>query len=60
MNGGEKLLVKLHIAEKASKAVDKLMEKGMDHHLIVKEGDYAEMLATVCKYMGIETVTLFA
>lgn len=60
VNGGEKLLVKLHIAEKASKAVDKLMEKGMDHHLIVKEGDYAEMLATVCKYMGIETVTLFA
>lgn len=58
VEGGEKLLVKLHMKEKASVVVDKLMEKGMDHHLIVKEGDYTEILSLLCKFMGMEKVTL--
>ena len=40
VEGGEKLLVKLHVAKKASSVVNELMEKGMDHHLLVKEGDH--------------------
>lgn len=59
VEGGEKLLVKLHVADKASRVVDKLMETGMDHHLIVKEGNYTEVMTAVCKYFGIEKVTLF-
>ena len=58
IEGGEKLLVKLHVAEKASTVVDKLMEKGMDHHLLVKEGDHRAVLSAVCKYLGVEKVTL--
>lgn len=58
VEGGEKLLVKLHTNEKASAVVHKLMEKGMDHHLIVKEGDYTEILSMLCKFMGMEKVTL--
>ena len=58
VEGGEKLLVKLHVAKKASTVVDDLMEKGMDHHLLVKEGDHTAVMGAVCKYMGIEKVTL--
>ncbi len=58
VEGGEKLLVKLHMEEKASSVVDKLMEKGMDHHLIVKEGNHTAVMSAICKYWGIEKITL--
>ena len=58
VEGGEKLLVKLHVAKKASSVVNELMEKGMDHHLLVKEGDHTAVMSAVCKYLGIEKVTL--
>ena len=57
--GGEKLLVKLHVPVKASDTVDKMMKIGMDHHLIVKEGDLTAIMSAICKYMGIEKVTIF-
>lgn len=57
IDGGEKLLVKLKIKEKASVAVDKLMAAGMDHHLLVKEGDHTEMLSLLCKYLKVKKVT---
>lgn len=59
VQGGEKLLVKLHVQKKASQVVDDLMAKGMDHHLLVKEGDYSTVMQEVCKYMGIEKVALY-
>lgn len=58
IDGGEKLLVKLAIDQKASVAVDKLMKAGMDHHLLVKEGDYTEMLSLLCKYLKVKKVTI--
>lgn len=57
VQGGEKLLVKLQVQQKASLMVQKLMELGLDHHLLVKEGDYTEILRLICKYMGIKAVT---
>lgn len=59
VEGGEKLLVKLHVPVKASETVDKLMDIGLDHHLIVKEGDLTAIMSAICKYMGIEKVTIF-
>lgn len=58
VEGGEKLLVKLHVERKASDVVDTLMNNGMDHHLVVKEGDYTGILTMLCKFMGLEQVTL--
>lgn len=60
VKGGEKLLIKLHVADKASTVVERLMEKGMDHHLIVKEGDYVQLMTMICKYLGIEIVKVFS
>ena len=59
VEGGEKLLVKLHVSEKASETVDKLMSIGMDHHLIVKEGDWTQVMSAICKYLDVEKVTIF-
>ena len=30
----------------------------MDHHLLVKEGDYVETLGLLCKYLGVRKTTL--
>lgn len=60
VQGGEKLLVKLHVRDKASLVVDRLMEKGMDHHLVVKEGNHVQSMTMVCKFLGIEAVNLFS
>ncbi len=59
VEGGEKLLVKLRVADKASAVVDQLMQNGMDHHLLVKEGDWVEVLKMICKFWDIERVQLF-
>lgn len=57
VEGGEKLLVKLQVRQTASVMVQKLMELGMDHHLLVKEGDYTELMRLLCKYMGVRAVS---
>lgn len=57
IDGGEKLLVKLAIGQKASRAVESLIRSGMDHHLLVKEGDYTEVLSLLCKYLKVKAVT---
>ena len=56
VQGGEKLLVKLQVNQKASVMVQRLMELGLDHHLLVKEGDYTEVMKLICKYMGVKAV----
>ena len=56
VEGGKKLLVKLRV-ENAQGAVDGLIEKGMDHHLIVKEGDYTEIMTSLCKYLEVKKET---
>ncbi|MGX8702579.1 hypothetical protein [Caproiciproducens sp.] len=59
VTGGEKLLVKLRIdGAKPSAVLDRMMEAGLHHHLVIKEGDYAELLQIVCKYMGIKIIAI--
>ena len=58
VNGGEKLLVKLHLDKDVFKFIDQLMAEGMDHHLVIKEGNYQEILSMLCKFMGIQKIVL--
>jgi L-fucose isomerase-like protein len=59
VTGGEKLLIKLRIdGVKPSAVIDKMIASGFHHHLVVKEGDFAELMQIVCKYTGIKVVTL--
>jgi len=59
VNGGEKLLVKLRLdGVKPSEAVKKMIDAGLHHHIVVKEGDFAEQMQIICKYLGINVITL--
>lgn len=57
VNGGEKLLIKLRInGAKPSEVIDTMIRHGFHHHLVVKEGSWAEQMELICKFLGIEVV----
>ena len=58
ITGGEKLLVKLRMGCGAFEAVNRMMALGLDHHLLVKEGDYTDVMRLACKFMGIRPVSV--
>lgn len=58
VEGGSKLLVHLQFEKKPSQMVREMMEAGLDHHLLIKEGDYTEMLCDLCDFMGVKKVLL--
>jgi L-fucose isomerase-like protein len=59
VDGGEKLVVKLRADEKKpGEVIDRMIGCGLHHHVIIKEGDYVELVSLVCKYLGIKVVTL--
>ena len=58
VEGGSKLLVNLQFDIPAQSVIDQLIKGGMDHHFVIKEGDYTKELSAFCDYMGIEQLTL--
>ena len=59
MKAGEKLVMKLRADKvKASQIVDQMIQAGLHHHVIVKEGDYTDVLKMVCGFLGIRCVSL--
>lgn len=58
VEGGSKLLVNLQFDVDAQSVIDQLIQGGMDHHFIIKEGDYTKELALFCDYMGFEQLLL--
>ena len=59
VDGGEKLVMKLRADQaKPSEVISKMIDSGFHHHLVVKEGDHADILKMVCSYSGIRTVIL--
>ena len=56
---GEKLVAKLKVDGVApSEIVAQMIEHGMHHHFILKEGNQKELAELVCKYMDIEVINL--
>lgn len=58
VDGGSKLLVKLSLNAPADQVIQTLMANGMDHHLLIKEGDHTELLQIICKHMKINAVAV--
>lgn len=59
VTGGEKLLIKLRVDGcKPSEAVNKMMAAGLHHHIVVKEGDFTQVLEIASRYLGIKIVNL--
>lgn len=57
VQGGSKLVGNLQFDVPARSAMDQLLKGGMDHHFVVKEGDYTKELLQLCDYMGYDTLT---
>ena len=58
VEGGSKLLVNLQYDVPARSVIDQLIKGGMDHHFVIKEGDYTKEMEKFCDYMGFETLKL--
>lgn len=58
VEGGEKLLAHLQFEKDARTMVDAMIDAGLDHHLLMKEGDFTEVMSIICDYMGIKKVQL--
>lgn len=55
---GKRLLVKLKFDKKVEEIMDGMFKAGVDHHLVIREGDYTETLSLLCDYIGVEKVIL--
>lgn len=58
VEGGSKLLVNLQYDVPARSVVDQLIKGGMDHHFVIKEGDYTKEMEALCDYLGFEVLKL--
>ena len=61
VNAGEKLVVKLRAdGVKPSRVIGQMIDAGLHHHIVIKEGDYRELAAMICKFLEIRVRTLEA
>lgn len=59
VDGGEKLVLKLRAdGQKPSRVIDQMIKAGLHHHVVIKEGNYTDIVKLVCDYMGIQKVIL--
>lgn len=58
IEGGSKLLANLQFDVDAASVIDQLIKGGMDHHFVIKEGDYTAELLKLCDFMGYEAIVL--
>ena len=53
---GEKMMVHLQFQKEVDVVMRSMFEEGMDHHLLIHEGDCTELMELFCDYMGIQKV----
>ena len=55
---GRRLALKLRFDVPVEEAVNGMLKAGLDHHLVIREGDYTETLCTICDLLGVEKVII--
>jgi len=58
IDGGRKLLVKLRLSCSTREPFDKMLSEGIDHHLLLKEGNLTSQLMDLCDLLGVKKVCL--
>ncbi len=58
LDAGKKLLVKLSLNCDVKEAFERMLSQGIDHHLLLKEGNLTCQLMDVCDLLGIKKVCL--
>lgn len=57
VNGGSKLMARLEVPD-PMELFNEMIKHGIDHHLLIKQGDTLNELSCFCDYLGIEKVLL--
>lgn len=58
VDGGSKFFAKVNLGGNAIDKFDKMLAEGIDHHLLLKEGDLVEQLVDLCNLMKIKRVEM--
>ncbi len=58
VDGGKKLLVKISLNCDVKEAFERMLAEGIDHHLLLKEGNVTSHLVDLCDVLGIKRVCL--
>jgi len=58
VNGGSKFFAKVNLGGNAIDKFNKMLAEGIDHHLLLKEGDLVEQLVDLCDLIKIKRVEM--
>lgn len=58
VDGGSKFFAKVNLGGNAIDKFDKMLAEGIDHHLLLKEGDLVEQLVDLCDLIKIKRVEM--
>jgi len=58
LDAGKKLLVKLSFNCDVKEAFEKMLAQGIDHHLLLKQGNLTCQLMDLCDLLGIKKICL--
>ena len=58
VDGGSKFFAKVNLGGDAIEKFNKMLTEGIDHHLLLKEGDLVEQLVDLCDLVKIKRVEI--
>jgi L-fucose isomerase-like protein len=58
VDGGSKFFAKVNLGSDAISKFNKMLSEGIDHHLLLKEGDLVELLTDLCTLLKIKRVEI--
>ena len=58
LDGGSKFFAKVNLGGDAIEKFNKMLNEGIDHHLLLKEGDLVEQLVDLCDLVKIKRVEI--
>ena len=58
VEAGSKLLIKVKFEKKVEEIFNRMLQEGVDHHLLVKEGDVSAQLEDLCDILGMKKVII--
>jgi len=58
VDGGSKFFAKVNLGENAIDKFNKMLTEGVDHHLLLKEGNLVEQLVDLCDLLKIKRVEI--
>jgi len=58
LDGGSKFFAKVNLGGKAIDKFNKMLAEGIDHHLLLKEGDLVEQIVDLCDLLKIKIIKI--